>query len=124
MKYLTASLEDYLEVIYILGKNSSAVGITDIAQSLGVSKPGVNKAINILKNEGLISQEKYGKINITLKGKNFAEAIYRKHQILSKFLTEILQVNPKTAEVDACKIEHILSHETIEKMEKYLTEKA
>ena len=117
---LSASLEDYIEVIYILDQQCFSVGITDISSELSISKPSVTKAVKLLKSKGLLFQEKYGKINLTVEGKKVAKEIYQRHQILSKFLVDALGVSKKTAEIDACKIEHILSRETIGKIKKFL----
>lgn len=117
---LSASLEDYIEVIYILDQQGFSVGITDISSELSISKPSVTKAVKLLKSKGLLFQEKYGKINLTVEGKKVAKEIYQRHQILSKFLVDALGVSKKTAEIDACKIEHILSRETIGKIKKFL----
>lgn len=117
---LTASLEDYLEIIYILQQGDSGVGITDISRELKISKPSVTKAIGILRSEGLVIQEKYGKITLTEKGVLAAEEVYKKHKILSKFINKVLGVNERTAEIDACKMEHVLSAETLLGMKKYL----
>ena len=120
MLCLTASLEDYLEIIYILQQGDSGVGITDISRELKISKPSVTKAIGILRSEKLVIQEKYGKITLTEKGVLAAEEVYKKHKILSKFINKVLGVNERTAEIDACKLEHILSTETLLGMKKYL----
>lgn len=117
---LTASLEDYLEIVYILQQDGSDVGITDISRELKISKPSVTKAIGILRSEELVIQEKYGKITLTEKGISTAKEIYKKHKILSKFINKVLGVNERTAEIDACKLEHILSAETLLGMKKYL----
>jgi len=123
MQYLSSSLEDYLEIIYILMQNSDSVGITDIAKALSISKPSVNKAVNLLKEKGYICQEKYGKIIFTDKGINTAKSVYKKHNMLTVFLKDILGVSKKTAEIDACKVEHVLSNETILRMEYFLKNK-
>lgn len=123
MQYLSSSLEDYLEIIYILMQNSDSVGITDIAKALSISKPSVNKAINLLKEKGYICQEKYGKIIFTDKGINTAKSVYKKHNMLTVFLKDVLGVSKKTAEIDACKVEHVLSNETILRMEYFLKNK-
>lgn len=117
---LTASLEDYLEIIYILQQGDSGVGITDISRELKISKPSVTKAIGILRAEELVIQEKYGKITLTEKGVLAAEEVYKKHKILSKFINKVLGVSERTAEIDACKMEHVLSAETLLGMKKYL----
>ena len=123
MQYLSSSLEDYLEIIYILMQNSDSVGITDIAKALSISKPSVNKAVNLLKEKGYICQEKYGKIIFTDKGINTAKSVYKKHNMLTVFLKDVLGVSKKTAEIDACKVQHVLSNETILRMEYFLKNK-
>ena len=120
MYYLTASLEDYLEVIHILHQNAKNVGVTDIAKVLGISKPSVTRAIKSLKNNSLVIQEKYGKIVLTPEGDKIAKSVYLRHKVLRKFLTEVLKISEDTAEIDACKIEHIISKETLEGIEKFL----
>lgn len=120
MQYLTASLEDYIEIIYVLSQNSSDVGVTDVAKALGISKPSVNRAIRALKLKKLVIQEKYGKIILTPMGKSVANAVYSKHRVLRDFFVIVLGVSDETAESDACKIEHMLSDETFGMIEKNL----
>ncbi len=120
MQYLSASLEDYLEMIYILKQNGSAVGVTNIANAFLISKASVSKAVNTLKAKGYVVQKKYGKIELTEEGLKEAQNIYGRHTTLNKFLTEILKVDAKTAEIDACKLEHVLSKETLSKIEDFL----
>ncbi len=117
---LTNSLEDYLEVIYIIHKNGKCARITDIANILSYSKASVNQAINALKAENMVMQEKYGKISLTTQGFEVAREIYEKHKILSRFFIEVLGVSPEVGEIDACKAEHILSNETLENIKKFL----
>ncbi len=120
MQYLTASLEDYIEIIYVLSQNSSGVGVTDVAKALGISKPSVNRAIRALKLKNLVIQEKYGKITLTPMGKSIANTVYSKHRMLRDFFAVVLGVSNETAESDACKIEHMLSDETFGMIEKIL----
>lgn len=122
MQYLTASLEDYLEIIYILEQRNNNVGVTDIALALNISKPSVNRAVRSLKLSGLVEQKPYGKISLTDKGQAEAESIYEKHKMLSCFLEKTANVNPEIAEIDACKIEHILSPETLNGIKNFLEE--
>ena len=123
LHYLTASLEDYLEVIHILRQNMSGVGVTDIAKAMGISKPSVTRAIKSLKNNSLVIQEKYGKIVLTSEGEKIAESVYSRHKVLRKFLTDVLDISAGTAEIDACKIEHVISKETLEGIKKFLKNK-
>ncbi len=119
-KILTRSMEDYLEIIYIMEQNNKVVGITDIANALSFSKASVNRAINVLKSEDMVLQEKYKKISLTEKGRKIALEVYEKHKILSEFFIKILKVSSKTAEIDACKAEHVLSIETLESIKNFL----
>lgn len=116
---LSTSLEDYLETIFILNKTRGEIRITDIANTMEISKPSVNKAVSILKNEGLLTHQKYGEIKLTKEGVNMAESIYFKHNTLVNFLTKKLGIDREIAEKDACKIEHVISSETLEKLVEY-----
>ncbi|WP_164493545.1 metal-dependent transcriptional regulator [Tyzzerella sp. An114] len=118
-KNVTASLEDYLEAIYFLN-NDEGVRVTDIATELSISKPSVNRAINTLKSQGLVTHEHYGSLFLTEEGLDIAKKIAKRHFMLKKFLTQILEVDEKTAEEEACLIEHCLSADTVEKLEKFM----
>ena len=122
VRCLSGSLEDYLEAIYIAQESEESVGVTDIAKLLSFSKASVNRAINILKSESLVIQEKYGKISLTPKGKKAAKVVYKRHKILKKFFVDVLKIESSVAEADACKAEHILSLETLAGIEKFLNE--
>lgn len=112
---LGESLEDYLETIMILSEKGKVRSI-DVAKLMGVSKPSVNKAVNNLKDRGLITQETYGDIHLTEEGTSMAQMIFHRHKSIRSFLIEILNVSADTAEKDACRIEHIISEETFEKI--------
>lgn len=117
---LTGSLEDYLEAAYLIGKNKGEVRITDIALFMNLSKPSVNKAVASLKKNGLLEHEKYGAIKLTKSGLKLAKEIYFRHETLTKFFIETLDISPVTAEEDACKIEHIISQHTLKKLVDYM----
>ncbi len=108
--------EDYLETILILHKNTGFVRSIDIANELGYSKPSISRAVGILKNDGYITVEPNGQIILTDSGKAKAEQVYERHLMLRKFLTDILGVSSDNSEQDACRMEHILSNETYEKL--------
>ena len=116
---LTKSLEDYLEAILILEKDHDEVRVTDIANFLDISKPSVNKAVKILKDEKLIDFEKYGKIKLTAQGTKIAKDIFFRHQTLKKFLMNDLGIDKETAESEACAIEHVISKESLYKLIEY-----
>ncbi|MFV0439935.1 MAG: metal-dependent transcriptional regulator [Lachnospirales bacterium] len=117
---VSASLEDYLEVILDLSTESPKVRVTDLANKLNVSKPSVNKAVSILKEQGFIEHEKYGTLQLTDSGKKIAEDVRERHDILKYFLVEVLKVEEDVAEDEACKMEHGLSQETIRKLKNFL----
>lgn len=117
---VSASLEDYLEAIYFLNGKEEGVRVTDIAVELNISKPSVNRAINTLKNQGLVEHEHYGSLKLTEDGLKIAENIASRHLMLKKFLCEVLDVEETKAEQEACLIEHHLSSDTIRKIERHM----
>ncbi|MBR1751530.1 MAG: metal-dependent transcriptional regulator [Ruminococcus sp.] len=121
-KKVYASGEDYLEAILVLGnKQFGAVRSIDVAHELKVSKPSVSNAMKILKNGGYILIDENGFITLTDDGREIAESIYEKHRVLTTWL-EYLGVNPSTAAEDACKIEHVISKESFDKLKVHLSD--
>lgn len=119
MKLLTPSNEDYLEAIYVLELTKERIKSVDIASSLNVSKPGVNKAVNILKSLGYVDKADYGDVILTNLGRQKAKEIYSYHTTLNEFLLN-LGVSPETAAIDCCKLEHAISEETYQAIVKFL----
>ncbi len=113
---LTSSMENYLETIKNLETDKGVVRVKNVAQELKVKMSSVSGALETLAKERLISHEKYGYIQLTDQGKRLAEAICSRHRTLFKFLTEVLGVDPKTADEDACKMEHAVSPMVLEKL--------
>jgi DtxR family Mn-dependent transcriptional regulator len=112
---MTQSLEDYLEMVSFLSDDGE-VRVTDIATRLGVSKPSVLTAVKTLEMQGLLEHERYRAVTLTQKGALRAAEIRDRHNFLTVFLRDTLGVSAETAEDDACKMEHILSEETLKKM--------
>ena len=112
--------EMYLETILILKNKNEYVRSIDIARQLGFSKPSVSRGIGILKTDGYITVNDKGYIDLTDKGRERANFIYEKHQILTEFLMNTASVTKEIAEGDACKIEHIISDEVFDGIKKYL----
>ena len=116
---ITKANEDYLEAILILeNENKTSIKSIDISKLLNVSKPAVTKASNELKSLGLINKDKYGEISLTSEGRKIANEVYTKHTTIKNFLLK-LGVSEDTAESDCCKIEHILSKETLDKISEF-----
>ena len=117
---LTASQEDYLKQIYLLGREQEEVRVTDVAKHLGLSKPSVNRAINTLKEDEFIVHEHYGTLKLTQKGEKAANNIYESYKVIRKFLIEVLEVDPETASLEADLMEHHISKSTKKKWKKLL----
>jgi DtxR family Mn-dependent transcriptional regulator len=117
---LTPALEDYLEVIFELYENEGTVRVTDVAEKLNIAKSTVSQTINKLKTMGLVTQDSYGPIVLTSTGKECALKVQNKHRILRKFFVEVLGVDYKIAEKDACLIEHVVSPQLMEKLSEYI----
>jgi len=116
----SASAEDYLEAIAVLAWEGESVKVTEISKMLGVKKPSVTYALSKLSEAGLVTHQRYGDVELTREGASIAEDVYRRHQMLRGFLVNILNVDPKVAEEDACRMEHSLSPTSLERLEKFL----
>lgn len=111
--------EMYLETILILSRSTPHVRSIDIVEHMGFSKPSVSRAVGLLKNGGYISVDDDGYITLTELGLEIAEKIYERHNILTSFLVSI-GVSEEIATSDACKIEHVLSDDSLEAIKKQL----
>ena len=111
--------EMYLEAIYVLTKKYNHVRSVDVSEYMGYSKPSVSRAMGLLKASEHITIDKDGFITLTDAGKMAAERIYERHTLLTRCLTA-LGVNAETAAEDACRMEHILSDETIDAIRKHM----
>ena len=118
---LYESGENYLETILVLKNKNSYVRSIDIAHTLSFSKPSVSRAMSILKKANYITINSEGFIDLTESGKEIAEKIYRRHTMLTEWLTAI-GVSPDTASQDACRMEHVISQETFDKIREHITQ--
>lgn len=117
--HLQESGEMYLETILVLSKKKEAVRSLDIAEEMGFSKPSVSRAVGLLKSGEYISVDSNGYITLTDIGREIAEKIYERHNVLSDFFIRI-GVDEDTALEDACKIEHDISDTTFNAMKKFI----
>lgn len=114
------SAEDYLECILLLSKQSEYVHRVDVARRIGVSQPAVQKAIKLLCADGLVECDGLH-IYLTQKGESYANEIYDRHSVLKNFLIS-LGVNELDAEADACRMEHVISKDTFDKIKRHQEE--
>ena len=108
----TRNIEDYLEAIWDLQKNKGYIKVKDIADKLEVTRPSVSEMIKKLSENEYIIYEKYGGIIFTGRGKKLAQEIKKRHNLFVEFL-KIIGVSEENAQLDACKLEHDVSPETI-----------
>ena len=117
---ISESTEMYLETIYVLEDVHGHAHIADIAEQLGVTKPSVSKAMEQLKKEGLINQESYGPVTLTQKGKAISKEIYIKHHLITSYLEKSLNLSYDEASENACRMEHIITDDMLEAIERYM----
>ncbi len=113
------SAENYLETILILSKRKPVVRSVDIAEELGFKKSSVSVAMKNLREKNHITVTKEGFIYLTDTGREIAEMIYERHELLSDWLIR-LGVDKTTATEDACRIEHVISKESFEAIKKHI----
>ncbi|MEQ2444922.1 metal-dependent transcriptional regulator [Pseudoflavonifractor intestinihominis] len=116
------SAENYLETILMLKEEKGAVRSIDIARKMDFSKPSISRAMSLLRENGYITMDKEGLIDLTDAGMEIASRIYERHRFLSKWLVA-LGVSPETAAEDACRIEHDVSDETFQKIKEHIAGK-
>ena len=112
---LHASGEDYLETILVLHKKTGMVRSVDVARHMEVSKPSVCHAVATLRDGGFLTMDEDHFLHLTDVGREVAEKIYERHCFFTEQLITA-GVDPKTAEADACRIEHAISQDTFEKI--------
>ena len=105
------SAENYLETILVLQKRNGQVRSIDIANELEFTKPSISVAMKNLRQSGLIDMDQNGYSTLLPEGQEIAEKIYERHTILTNWLIK-LGVAPDVADLDACKIEHVISTES------------
>jgi DtxR family transcriptional regulator, Mn-dependent transcriptional regulator len=113
---LSESLQSYLEAIFELEGSQKVARAKDIADRLQIQRGSVTGALKSLEEKGLINYQPYSFITLTDSGKKVAEEIAHRHHVLKDFLLNVLQVDEQTAETTACRMEHVIDHQTIERL--------
>jgi len=119
-KRLSETLEMYLKTILILEGEFNPVRTNQIAKARGVSAASVTEAVRSLQDKGLILHKAYQGVRLSAEGKRLAETILGRYDVLSRFLTNVLGMSATAADRDACEIEHVVSVETVERLEAFL----
>ncbi len=117
---ISKALEEYLKTMYVLQVKTNEIRVTDVANQMNCSKPSVNKAINNLKENGLLNYETYGKIELTQAGEDLAKKILEAYDIVYVFLKDVLGLDEENAKSEAEKIKSTMEDNTINKLAKYV----
>ena len=121
-KKFNESAEDYLETILLLSKTLPVVRSVDIATEMDFKKSSVSVAMKNLREKNLITVTDAGFIYLTDSGKELAEKVYERHDVLTQYLIS-LGVPEAIAEGDACKVEHVISEESFDALKSEWTKK-
>ena len=116
MQKLSASLEDYLEIICNYAEAEKNIRAIDISKELKISRASATEALKKLASKGFINYERYETISLTESGKNIAQKVVSKHRILQKFFENILNLPEEEASLNACKIEHVITENAFNKI--------
>ena len=119
---LSESLEDYLETILQLERESRVARVSEIADQLNVSRPSVTGALKNLAARGLVSHEPYGHVTLTTEGAGIAEEVFGRHVAIRDFLVGVLRIPEEKAEVTACRLEHVLEPDVLAHFVSYAEE--
>jgi DtxR family transcriptional regulator, Mn-dependent transcriptional regulator len=112
--------ENYLETILILQNKNEYVRSIDVANELEFTKASVSRAMSILKEAGFITMEQNGNLVLTETGRKKAESVYERHTLIALFLQMTLGIDPAIAAQDSCRIEHIISEESFERIKQFI----
>lgn len=113
---VTASLEDYLETIYEIIEEKQGVKAVEIANKLNVKRSSVTEALKNLAEKNLVNYGRYNVISLTPSGINVAKKVIQKHKTLYDFFTKILGLTAEDASINACKIEHVISEDVLQRL--------
>lgn len=113
---LTSSLEDYLEAVYLIYAKYNAVKAIDVSRMLNVSRASTTEALKKLAEKKLINYGRYDAISITPDGEAAAKEVLKKHNSLHEFFSCVLGASDKEAQDNACKIEHIISNDILNRI--------
>ena len=113
---ISATLQDYLEAILDLAREKGAARVRDIAKVLSVHKSTVTAALKNLSEKGLVNYNPYEITTLTSEGRRIAEEITQKHRLIERFLREVLLMEPERARENACRMEHVVDREVLDRL--------
>jgi len=113
---LSASLENYLETIFLLIQEKTVARSKDISAHLGVNRSSVTGALQALRERGLVNYEPYGYVTLTHRGTEVAERVFRRHEVLKDFFVKVLSIDEEEADEAACRMEHGISKHIVDRL--------
>lgn len=119
---ISASLEDYIEAIHQISKEKQIVKAIDLSKRLDVKRSSVAEAIKNLTKRELVTYEN-NELNLTGKGLEIAKEVINRHNTLYNFFAEILKVEPEEAQLNACRVEHVITENAFKNLTKFVKEK-
>ena len=117
---ISKALEEYLKTMYVIQIQNKEIRVTDIANQMNISKASVNKAINNLKENGLVYYETYGKIELTEKGTDLAKKILEAYDISYVFFKDVIGLDEEASKREAEKLKLTMEDNTINNLAKYV----
>jgi len=117
---LSESLGDYLESIYHLARRNGVARVKDIARRMEVQMSSVTGALRSLAARELVNYDPYSLITLTARGERAARELVRTHEVLSEFFNRVLKLDKKTADRNACHVEHGIEAEALERLVRFL----
>lgn len=120
-KEISASLEDYIMVIYEIIQEKKGVRAVDISRRMGVGRSSVTDALKNLAERELINYNPYDVISLTEKGETIAADVQEKHKILHEFFENVLVLSPDEAAKNACRMSHAISQEAYDKFVEFIS---
>jgi DtxR family Mn-dependent transcriptional regulator len=117
---LSPNMEMYLKTILEIAEEGQQPRVKSIAQRLGVTMPSVSGAVETLIRKGLVTHNPYREVVLTHEGMSEARRVKDRNDLLYRFLREVLGIPEPTARADACTLEHVVSRESLDRLELWL----
>lgn len=112
---LSATLENYLETIFVIEQERGFARVRDISAGLDVAKSAVTTALQSLSEKGLVNYEPYEPVTLSAEGRRKAARIVLRHRVLEDFLRTVLDLEPERADSTACGMEHAIDRDALDR---------
>lgn len=117
---LSPHMEMYLKAVLVLEEREGVVRAKALANELGLSRPSITKAVNTLSKLGYLTHRPYLHLALTPRGRQAARGILKRHQVIHTFLVQVLGIDIRTADQEACEMEHVISKATLQRLTEFL----